>query len=105
MNRLLPLCALVALMSACADRSPTAELEDALRAPALGVRVDVSKASTLAKENGTFAPAATVARLHRRLGDATASLVFSRGQRPLVTLVPPAGPASFATWGPGAAAG
>lgn len=97
--------AIVGLSLGCADRSRSAPLDDALREPALGVAVDVQKVSTLVREQGAFSAPTPVAGMVRRLGDLTASLVFSRAQKSFVTLVPTAGPASFATWGPGTAAG
>lgn len=103
MSRLVVM-SLAVVVLACSERPLQPELVEALGAPSLQVSVDVRRPSSFVREPDGYS-AAAVAGVGKRLGERLASLVVAEGDRPSVRLVPRAGPASFATWGPGVAFG
>lgn len=97
---------LAVLLLACADRPRHSELDEALSAPSLEVSVDLRRSSAFVQTDDGFIAWRPVGGLRRALGTLSASLVLANeSKQPRVQLVPRSGPASFASWGPGAAFG
>lgn len=100
-------CAAVLLVGCSEPRRVGArELDDALTAEPLGVRVDLSATTELKRAGAEgFAPRPMSNGFGRRLGGPRGEIVISSAAGVRAKLVPLSGPRDFPAWGPGVGAG